>query len=108
MRNVSMAEARQHLGDYVQAAEESRERTIIVKNGRPVAVIMSVDELESLEETNAILSDLNSCVRSERQRPSWPAASASLLSKCGQSSNGGVGNADRPQPGASRGASHCS
>jgi antitoxin YefM len=41
----------------VASAETTHERTVLTKNGRPAAVLMSVDDLESLEETLALLSD---------------------------------------------------
>jgi prevent-host-death family protein len=48
---------RDHLSEFVDRAEREHERTVITRNGRPAAVIISYDDLESLEETLDILSD---------------------------------------------------
>jgi PHD/YefM family antitoxin component YafN of YafNO toxin-antitoxin module len=37
--------------------ESTHERVVITKNGRPAAVLISYDDLESLQETLDILSD---------------------------------------------------
>jgi len=37
--------------------EATHERVVITKNGRPAAVLISYDDLESLQETLEILSD---------------------------------------------------
>lgn len=57
MTTTSLADAKQHLSRYVQSAEDTHERTVITKNGRPVAALISIDDLESMEETLAIMSD---------------------------------------------------
>ena len=44
-------------GELVSAVEGTWERVTITKNGKPVAVLIAVDDLESLTETLAILSD---------------------------------------------------
>jgi antitoxin YefM len=57
MVTTSLADVRRRFSYYVQSAASTHERVVITKRGRPVAVLMSIDDLESLEETNAILSD---------------------------------------------------
>lgn len=57
MATTTLADAKSRLSHYVQCAQDFHERTIITKNGRPVAAIISVDDLESMEETLAVLSD---------------------------------------------------
>lgn len=57
MTTTSLADAKKHLSHYVQSAEDTHERTVITKNGRPVAALISIDDLESMEETLAIMSD---------------------------------------------------
>jgi antitoxin YefM len=37
--------------------ESTHERVVITKNGRPAAVLISYEDLESLEETLEVLSD---------------------------------------------------
>lgn len=41
----------------MRSLEVTHERVVITKNDRPVAVLMSYDDLESLQETLEILSD---------------------------------------------------
>ena len=54
---VSLKDAKDQMSDLVSRAHEQQERFTITKHGHPAAVIMSVDDLESLEETLDILSD---------------------------------------------------
>lgn len=46
-----------HLSEFVQRVGTQQERVTITVHGRPAAVLLSVDELESLEETIAVLGD---------------------------------------------------
>ena len=52
-----MADAKNRLSELVSAVQGTWERVTITKNGRPVAVLMAVEDLESLVETLEILSD---------------------------------------------------
>ncbi len=55
--HVSLAEVKNRLSEVVDRIERAHGRVIITKHGHPAAVIMSLEDLESLEETLAILSD---------------------------------------------------
>ena len=57
METTSLADAKNRLSELVSAVEGTWERVTITKNGKPVAVLIAVDDLESLTETLAILSD---------------------------------------------------
>lgn len=46
-----------HLSEITDRVERQHDRVTITRNGQPAAVILSPDDLESLEETLAILSD---------------------------------------------------
>ncbi len=46
-----------HLSEIVDRVEDQQDRVVVTRNGRAAAVLMSHDDLESLEETLAILSD---------------------------------------------------
>ncbi|MEW6581745.1 MAG: type II toxin-antitoxin system Phd/YefM family antitoxin [Actinomycetota bacterium] len=48
---------RDHFSDYVDRVEREHERIVVTRNGRPAAVLISPEDLESLEETLAILAD---------------------------------------------------
>lgn len=52
-----MAEARAKLAAILDSAIKSNERTVITRNGEPAAVIMSIDDYESMNETLDILAD---------------------------------------------------
>jgi len=53
----SLAHAKAHLSELVARVGEQHERVTVTVHGRPVAVLVAVEDLESLEETIAILSD---------------------------------------------------
>lgn len=48
---------RDHLSEFVDRAEREHERVVVTRNGRPAAVLIGYDDLQSLEETLDILSD---------------------------------------------------
>ena len=60
--DMSMAEqmplnqVKNHLSEVVDKVEREHQRVVITKHGRPAAVVVSVDDLESLEQTLDILS----------------------------------------------------
>lgn len=55
--HVPLAEVKNRLSEVVDRIERAHGRVIITKHGRPSVVIMSLEDLESLEETLAILSN---------------------------------------------------
>jgi prevent-host-death family protein len=57
METTSLADAKNRLSELVTAVQGTWERVIITKNGKPVAVLIAVEDLESLTETLEILSD---------------------------------------------------
>ena len=54
---LSLAEVRSRLSEVVDQVEHQHARVTITKHGRPSAVLMSAEDLESLEETLELLSD---------------------------------------------------
>lgn len=46
-----------HLSEIADRVEGEHERVVVTRKGRPAAVLISPDDLESLEETLAVLSD---------------------------------------------------
>jgi antitoxin YefM len=54
---LPLAEVRNRLSEVVEQVEIEHARVTITKHGRPAAVLISADDLESLEETLALLSD---------------------------------------------------
>lgn len=55
--HVSLADVKNRLSEFVDRIERAHGRVIITKHGHPAAVIMSLEDLESLEATLEILSD---------------------------------------------------
>jgi antitoxin YefM len=55
--HVPLAEVRNRLSEVVERLEREHGRVVITKHGRPAAVMLSLEDLESLEETLAVLSD---------------------------------------------------
>jgi len=54
---LSLAEVKAHLSELVARVHGQHERVTVTVHGRPSAVLLSIEDLESLEETIAILSD---------------------------------------------------
>jgi antitoxin YefM len=54
---VPFTEAKAHLSELVDRTSREHERFAVTRNGRPAAVLLSPDDLESLEETVDILND---------------------------------------------------
>jgi antitoxin YefM len=55
--HVPLAEVKNRLSEVVGRLEREHGRVVITKHGRPAAVMLSLEDLESLEETLAVLSD---------------------------------------------------
>ncbi len=56
MRSVALSEAKDKLSALVEEADRTHEIIRITRHGRASAVLMSADDLESLEETLRALS----------------------------------------------------
>jgi prevent-host-death family protein len=54
---LPLSEVKARLSELVDRVVEEHERIVITRNGRPAAVLLSPDDLESLEETLAVMSD---------------------------------------------------
>lgn len=48
---MALKDVKNHLSEVVDQVEREHERVVITKHGRPAAVVVSVDDLASLEET---------------------------------------------------------
>lgn len=57
MSSESLREVRSRFSEFIERVNSHHERVLITRNGSPAAVLMSPDDLESLEETLAVLSD---------------------------------------------------
>ena len=56
---LPLAEIKKRLSEVVDGVENRHDRVVLTRNGRPAAVILSPDDLESLEESLEILSNPN-------------------------------------------------
>ena len=57
MSTSPLTEVRDNLSEIIDSVVTTGEEWIVTKHGKPVAVILSVDEYESLIETVNVLSD---------------------------------------------------
>ena len=57
MTTEALRTVKDRFSEYVDRVEHQHERVVVTRNGRPAAVLMSADDLASLEETLAVLSD---------------------------------------------------
>jgi prevent-host-death family protein len=78
---MSLADVKNRLSEVVDLLEREHGRVVITKHGRPAAVVISLDDLESLEETldvmgsTALLDDIRESLAE------LSAADAPVLSK---------------------------
>lgn len=56
MTTLPLGEARNHLSEVVDGIDRTHDRLTIARHGRPVAVVLSPEDLASMEETLAILA----------------------------------------------------
>jgi prevent-host-death family protein len=55
-RHLSVRDARDQLSAVVERVEREHERVTITRHGRPAAMLVSIDDIESMEETISVLS----------------------------------------------------
>ncbi len=54
---VPFTRARAELSDLLDAVEERHEHVVVTRKGRPIAIVLSTEEWEAIEETLEILQD---------------------------------------------------
>lgn len=54
---MPLADVKNRLSEVVDRLEREHGRVVITKHGRPAAVVLSIEDLEGLEETLDVLSD---------------------------------------------------
>lgn len=57
MQTISVSEAKDKLSTLVESVEATHDSIVITRHGKPAAVLISPDDLDSLQETLAWLSD---------------------------------------------------
>jgi prevent-host-death family protein len=55
--HLPLADVKNRLSEVVDRLEREHGRVIITKHGRPAAVVLSIEDLEGLEETLELLAD---------------------------------------------------
>lgn len=57
LEQMPLAEVKNRLSEVVDEVEREHARVVITKHGRPAAVVLNADDLESLEETLDIMGN---------------------------------------------------
>ena len=54
---LSLATVKARFSELVDRVARQQDRVVVTRNGKPAAVLISPEDLESLEETLAVMSD---------------------------------------------------
>lgn len=65
---VPFSDAKSHLSELADRVEHDHDRILVTRNGRPSFVLISPDDLESLEETLDIVRDTELMASIDRSR----------------------------------------
>lgn len=85
LEQMPLAEVKNRLSEVVDEVEREHARVIITKHGRPAAVVLNADDLESLEETldimgnDALLADIREAVADLKEGTSTPLSKDEVL-----------------------------
>ena len=78
---MPLAEVTNRLSEVVERLEREHGRVVITKHGRPAAVVLSITDLEGLEETLEVLSDPKLVRRIRKGDAEVEGGKSELLSK---------------------------
>lgn len=56
-QHLALADVKNRLSELVEQVDGEHARIVVTKHGRPAAALVSIDDLESLEETLDVLAD---------------------------------------------------
>lgn len=56
MTTVPLGDAKDHLSEYVSEVTRTHDRVTITRHGKPAALLISVEDMEGIEETLDILA----------------------------------------------------
>lgn len=79
--HLPLADVKNRLSEVVERLEREHGRVVITKHGRPAAVVLSIEDLEGLEETLEILSDPRLMRRIRKATSEIDAGDAEALTK---------------------------
>jgi antitoxin YefM len=78
---MPLAEVKNRLSEVVDTVEREHGRVVITRHGRPAAVMLSVADLESLEETLDVMASTSLMADIREALDSLDDATATVLSK---------------------------
>jgi prevent-host-death family protein len=78
---LPLADVKNRLSEVVERVERDHGRVVITKRGRPAAVVLSIEDLESLEETLDVLADQPLLAQIRKSTAELEAGRATVLSK---------------------------
>lgn len=67
----SLAHVKARFSEMVDRVEHTHDRIVVTRNGRPAAVLVSPDELASLEDTLELLSDTEAMRELDESRQAY-------------------------------------
>jgi antitoxin YefM len=76
---IPFTEVKAHLSELVDRVAREHDRVVVTRNGRPVAVLISPDELAGLEEALELLSDDDARASLRRAQAEDEAGQAEVL-----------------------------
>jgi antitoxin YefM len=85
LEQLPLAEVKNRLSEVVDEVEREHARVVITKHGRPAAVVMSAEDLESLEETldimgnERLLTDIRAAIAELSVGPAAPLSKEEAL-----------------------------
>lgn len=79
--HLPLADVKNRLSQVVERLEREHGRVVITKHGRPAAVVLSVEDLEGLEQTLELLSDPRALRQIRKAEAEIAAGQTSELSK---------------------------
>jgi len=79
--HLPLADVKNRLSEVVDRLEREHGRVVITKRGRPAAVVLSVEDLEGLEETLELLSDARAMRRIRQSQKDVDAGEVHELSE---------------------------
>lgn len=81
METLPLATVKAQLSSLVDQVEDTHQRVVITRNGKPAAMLISLDDIEGLEETLEILSDKETMKRIKRSEADIKAGRVEVLTK---------------------------
>lgn len=79
--HLPLADVKNRLSEVVDRLEREHGRVIITKHGRPAAVVLSIDDLEGLEEALELLADPRIMRRIKKANAELDNGSSATLTK---------------------------